>query len=480
MCLSPAASAQRAPTASRSETRLEIEPTNGLACAGGDDVAFTARANGKAVNVVWTLSTTAGGRFRKDDADQDTVTGESAVFRHAPATGDVAVYGTVILRAAVGETATAGPAAASATITLGGTCASNVGGEVARATLGLEQIGAAGIESTQKYSFDFFISRPFPLRWRGRGPSVAVSETGGTGQYLLAPDPGERYFGPRARWWGNVRIGSYPQQVNAEGASFAKTFVTAAGKVTVNELVQTAEFTTGLEYRVSQFPDARQGATESSRQRFALMAFGGIGAVGPFEPVTDLVVFNVPAPPAAGAPAGSAPQHDAFRTDPLTSSVNSKYVAFRPQTADQFLEHYMAGLRLYTFYADSTATARPLSKSPATVEVSVGKNRFITPDGWAWHAAAYYPFAFGDRTKEDTVVIYFFGDVWMKLGTGSFGASRYELEPAAVNGQPVALSHPEVTIIPVRPNARDTYRIGLSLDLVKVWQRLNKSESAVN
>ena len=456
--IAPAAAAQEPGAAAARQARpprLTIAPETALACAGGDDVIFTAKRGGKAVPVRWTLDTTAGGTLVEDGNPVRNPVGESVVFVPAPPDADrVARYGSVAVGAAEGDDE------ASATITLGGLCDTDFGGEIARAALGFEQVGAAGVESTQKYSFDFFISRPFPLTRRG-GPPGAI-------------DPGDYFFGPRSRWWGEVRIGSYPQEVTSEASGFAGSFVTTAGKLKVNELVQTAEFTTGLEYRVAQFPQPRQAGTESSRQRFALMAFGGLGAVGPFTPPDELTVFQVPPAPAAGAPAGSAPQHDAFRA--AFPDVRSRFVAFRPKAADQFLEHYMGGLRLYTFYADDSPIARPLAKAPASVELSVGRNNLIAPEGWAWHAAAYYPFPLGDRTRADTMVIYLFGQVWMKFGGATFDAPRYQLAPATENGQPVPLTHSEVAIVATDPNPRDTYRLGVSLDLIKVWERLTQTD----
>jgi hypothetical protein len=64
--------------------------------------------------------------------------------------------------------------------------------EVIRAILGLEQTGASGTTSGQNYLLDFFITRP------------AV--------------------GARVRWWGDVKVATFPQQINSQVATLEQQF----------------------------------------------------------------------------------------------------------------------------------------------------------------------------------------------------------------------------------------------------------------
>jgi hypothetical protein len=273
----------------------------------------------------------------------------------------------------------------------------------------------------------------------------------------------EYYFGPRARWWGDVRIGSYPQQVNSDIAKFVKDFTTNAGALKVNTLVQTAEFMTGLELRVGQLSVPREAAAESSKQRFALMAFGGLGAIGPFPPADDPAVFTVPTDT-------QSPQYAAFHA--AYPGVTSKYVAFVPEARRQFSHQWSAGFRLYTFYTDQTPASRPLSKAPASVEVSLGRNDLVASSGMVWHASAYYPFPLGDRTKADTLVIYLFGDASMRAYQTPSSAPLYLTPGVDDKNVAIPLTNKDVSIV-VAPNRRDTYRVGVSIDLIRVWNKLS-------
>jgi hypothetical protein len=325
------------------------------------------------------------------------------------------------------------------------------GGELTRATLGFEQIGASGVESAQKYAFDFFVSRPIPRPLWPRLPSS------------------NHYLGGPVRWWGDVRIASYPQQVTTGAAAFATGFVTSAGAVSVGKLVQSAEFTTGLELRLLGSRTPLRGVADNSRARFAVMAFAGGGAVGPFPLSTDApAVFVVP---------DTGSQRRAF--DTTYPGVTSKYVAFRPQAPDRFLENFATGLRLYTFYTDRGATGEPLQSAPAMVSVSYGWNSLISQERHCWHVAAYYPFALGDRTDPTTLVVYLFGDVWMTGRGAQYSAPAFELLAATdTGGKAIPASDTRVAIVTLPERPRDTYRVGASIDLLKVWQRLAQNGGA--
>lgn len=78
-------------------------------------------------------------------------------------------------------------------------CHRPYGGDLTRATIGFEQIGSSGLSSDQRFSFDFFISRLIPALAADNGPE-------------------RHYLGGPLRWWGDVRLASYPQAVT-DGAS---------------------------------------------------------------------------------------------------------------------------------------------------------------------------------------------------------------------------------------------------------------------
>lgn len=432
---------------------LRIVGGDAIVCADRDAVLITRRAEAL-TNATWSFSPASAGAFVDDKGTPVRSPQGNTVRFHTPgAVGETALYGTVTITA-VSPLQNTKSDTARTSIHLGGLCETSYGGEITRATIGFEQIGAGGIESTQKYAFDFFISRPVPFR-RSR---------------TIPTDPDEFFFGKRLRWWGDVRLASYPQQVTSDAVTFAKDLASSTGKLSTSQLVQSAEFTTGIELRITDVTWAVSGAPDRSRQRFALMAVGGFGAVGPFPaPGDDLPVFDVPK-------TANSPQAAAFSK--AYPDVTSSYVAFRTKVPDRFLGNSTIGLRLYTFYAGEGATSKPIQIAPASITVAYGKNELVAPNGGrAWHVSAYYPFAFGDRADDKTLIVYLFGDVWMAKGAPNFSAPGFQLSVAKANDKPIPLTDPQVTIITEAPKPRDTYRIGVSLDLIKVWSRLTQSSA---
>jgi hypothetical protein len=118
-------------------------------------------------------------------------------------------------------------------------------GEDTRLVLGFEQSGAASADSEQKFFFDFYINRPLP-RWG---------------------DDAQEKPGPFS-WWGNVRVAGAPQQINS--AVSVQAITSAANRLKVNTLAQSAEFLIGLDFRLtmlnisegSNWSPATQTATE--------------------------------------------------------------------------------------------------------------------------------------------------------------------------------------------------------------------------
>ena len=224
-------------------------------------------------------------------------------------------------------------------------------GEMARAIIGFDQAGASSTESARHFFFDFFISRPLP----GRPGDVARGSD-------------SEIYGPKWRWWGNVRIASAPQATTTAVAAFAAKFATQVGNLKVNELAQSAEFLTGLDRRLFTFHNPLKGEVEDTRQRFVLGAFFGAGATGVFHPPqAELQLFSVPA--------ADSPQAARFAALYPTPS-NVKYVGFIPPDRDQFFRQYYAGVRLATYYLDLDGES--LAIQPAMVSVAFGQNELVT------------------------------------------------------------------------------------------------------
>jgi hypothetical protein len=194
-------------------------------------------------------------------------------------------------------------------------------------------------------------------------------------------------------------------------------------------------------------------------------------------------------------PSETSPQLKALKRAFPDDSVALKadgLVAFRTPTPDRFLANVTGGLRLYTFQTDRGG--QPLAVSPAMVSVAWGRNDLIVPrsvrrppvadsgskdSDWykhrAWHFAAYYPFPLGDRADPTTLMLYLFGDVWMSGSRARYDAPAYQLEAAkGENNADVPVSNPNVIIITTLDRPRDTYRLGVAIDLLRVWARLTQ------
>jgi hypothetical protein len=324
-------------------------------------------------------------------------------------------------------TATAGSLTDTVTIVVPDNCAGFAGKEeVVRANLGFEQVGASGTASGQNFLFDFFISRPT--------------------------------FNRIVRWWGDVKVASFPQQVNTSLVTFEPQFASTFGGLKVNQLAENAEFLTGPEFLIT--PNA---------SRFQLTLFAAGGAIGPNNPTDSATVFAIPATGTAAYTTftnqfGAVPSGSAITTAP-------KNVAFLPQSSDRFERQWQGGVRLYTFYNNNANG--PVK--PATVEFSIGQNEFVTNGhltGLVGHIAATYPFTF--TTGSSAVTVYFFGEA-TNAYTHAMYAPAIPLAPALTNGSPVPLTDPSVYTIIVPSNHRDTYRIGVGMDLISVVNSLFKS-----
>ncbi len=291
--------------------------------------------------------------------------------------------------------------------------------EVIRAMLGMEQTGASGTPSSQSFLFDFFITRPA--------------------------------IGPRVRWWGDVKVTTFPQQINSQMAMLEQQFAAAFGNIKVNQMAQAAEFVMGPELAIT--PDAAS--------RFQLTLFGGGGAMGPNNPSDAATVFSLPT-------AGTSAWNN-FASEFGAPPDGARYVAFLPNSNTRFLRQWQAGMRLYSTQPGSNESGGSV---PATIEISVGQNELVTSGhlvGYVGHVAAVHPFVLNSGGK--AITIYLFGEATTGFTRAALSAP-IALAPALSNSSPVPLTDPGVFTITVPANRRDTYRIGVGIDLASLVNAL--------
>jgi hypothetical protein len=335
-------------------------------------------------------------------------------------------------------------------------------GELATAIVGFEQAGASAAQSAQNFFFNFYISRPLPFDFRRQHLSDEAVD-----QKLETKD---ETWDPKLRWWGNVRVASYPQQIDTPVATFASTFAAKIGELKVNELAQSAEFVTGLEYSVFGF-SAKSffGRSEDIRQKFTLAFFAGGGATGPLDPKSSLKIFQVPSQ--------NSPQFQRFiQTYP--QAVNSEYIGFVTPDRERFFRTYFGGFRPTTDYL-SASNRVPLNSPPAMVSFSVGQNEVVTGgklSGVVGRIEAFYPLPIGTRSRLSG--IYLFGTAMMRL-TGAKNIQPFILAPAPTTIQG---SDASVAIVS-EAGTRDIYRIGVAIDLVSAirsWTTKSVSDTKMS
>jgi hypothetical protein len=335
----------------------------------------------------------------------------------------------------------------------------HLGGEIVRAVIGFEQIGASGTASSQSFMFDLYMSRPIPLPWNRDGDPI---------------------WGPRVRWWGDVRVSSYPYTQKSSVATFAPQFAAAFGNQNLNQLAESVEFAAGPEIRL--WTTGSHGALTDSTAaaRYGLMWFSGFGATGPNNPADNATVFQAPF---AGSTQETLlnnlyplPGNKTYANCPVPTPASApctNYVAFVPVSADRFLQQWETGLRLYSVFTNKD-TGDVSFTAPATVELSLGENAAVTQGhlhSKVLHVAAMYPFSIGPRGSS-SVVVFLFGSVNTALKKNNFQNTLTLVPALDQGGNPVAVTSAGVTQIYVDPNRRDTYRIGAGIDLVTVWNKL--------
>jgi hypothetical protein len=293
-----------------------------------------------------------------------------------------------------------------------------------RAVAGYHQAGASSADFAQNFFFDFFIIR-------------------GLGS-------GEHVFDNRSNLWGNVRIASAPQQA-ATGemrvSDFAANPQGAAGNLKVNQLAQSAEFQVGLEFKTRLF---RQG---NRRRMLGFILFGGASGVFT-QPALSGEVFGVPGP---------GDQQSALFQQRYPNAKGAPFVGFVPPDRQRFYRFYGAGLRLTTFELD-----KPYAP-PATWTLTLGQDESITGGilrGLVARIDVFYSLPVG-KADGRFKFLFLFGTANLRLNRDA-GDAPLILQKAA----DVPLSDGRVAIVTSR-STRDTYRIGLGIDMVNLLRSWN-------
>ena len=306
-------------------------------------------------------------------------------------------------------------------------------GEQTRAVLGFQQAGASGANSDQKFFFDFYISRPLPFG-----------------------NQGDENLDPLTRWWGNVRVASAPRQISSPVSTQAVS--SGLKGLKINELAESAEFLSGLDFRIGQICCAFWSQSRVSRERFVLSFLLGGGATGPLNAgiSTGNPIFQVDK---------SSPDYPRL-VQAYPQAANFPYISFIPPSRSQYFREYFGGFRLTTRYADRYGT--PSTGPPAMVSFTLGQNELVTGGhlrGVVDRVEAFFPLSTG---RSDMLsAIYLFGNAQLHLNRPQ-NIQPFNLVDAATVTNLMPNPAPSNTVYIVNPSYRDIYSIGLGLDLVKI------------
>lgn len=313
----------------------------------------------------------------------------------------------------------------------------------ARAIAGYHQAGASSADHEQNFFFDFFVARPF-----GAG---AV-------------------YNSSFNLWGQVRIASSPQQKDIPLSDFAVDFAREFGSVPVNELAQSGEFLTGIEYRPSKH--LKWGDESTGRIRtLGFVAF--FGANGTFTvPDTMSRIFRIPGK--------DSPQWDNFVScfpafeneyDNLTTPV--EYIGLIPPDRERFYRQYGAGIRYTSYAADKKWAAPAMFTATIGQDQSISHGRYI---GAVLKFDAFYPLpvSFGANGR----FLYLFGTANLAIAKPK-NKDPLALElvsddcpdtPPAPDENThcgVQIYQSDVAVFTV-PSSRDTYRVGVGIDFISL------------
>ena len=256
------------------------------------------------------------------------------------------------------------------------------------------------------------------------------------------------------RWnlWGDVRISSTPQQVTTGVGTFVSGFATNVSNLPVNQLAQSADFLTGLEYRLHTW------VLDSGFRMIGLV--GDFGAVGSFQSSdSQMQVFDVPSQ--------KFPQYAAF-AQAFPTAANAKYIGFVPPNRDRFYRSYGVGFRVTTFGPKDSIGP------PATYTFTVGQDESIT--GGLFRSVVgrfdvFFPLPIS--TSGNYNGIYLFGTSNLRLSKAT-AIPTFALQDPNATSTTVQPYDPGLALVTVR-TTRDTYRIGVGVDLVNLIQSISQS-----
>jgi hypothetical protein len=311
-----------------------------------------------------------------------------------------------------------------------------------RAVVGFEQVGASSAASKQNPFVDLYLSTPFGLTSRYN--------------HKLSLTPSV---------WSSLRFTTTPVQgiaalANFTPVNFANNFVQGDSASKVNDLVQTFDFLVGFEQPIvprRKFVGFIPGETSIS-----FIVAGG--AINPLSSEKTTAFYKVPR-------VNNGADIDPRFLAAFPEAAGKTNIAFVSPERDRFFRQYYAGLRFKTMFRNSE-----IRYQPAMFDVTFGQNEAITNrlQGVIMRFDGSLPIP-----VKKANFLYLIASTQMKLGKNvNRSLPSFFLDPAANT----TLTNSDTVVVPLdrspylRSN-RDIFRIGVGVDLLKLFKGEEKPET---
>ncbi len=333
-------------------------------------------------------------------------------------------------------------------------------GEFYRIILGLQQSGASSSTSTRKLFGDLYFDIPAkPAKGYDLG------------------------YGPRWRFWGNLRITSVPESAPVQLSQF--NLGSQVSKLNTSQLAQSVAFNWGPEFRIFGHPptaaptqqepanapyignnnNSSDSGSFGNPQKFTGSLFASFGAATPLNPQESATLVNGALPGAQQLYKDITGNSLTCPAAPTGGTAPACVLALLSKDRTRFPKEYFIGFRLKTHYF--TQAGIPAKRPPAMFDVGVGQNALITQGtlhGLVMKIEAFYPLPF-----QSLQIVYLFGRTDLQLTGKSAFTNPYILAPDT-SGATITSSNVQTLTLP-NPN-RDTYEIGIGMDMLPLVSKL--------
>ncbi|HLX44056.1 MAG TPA: hypothetical protein VKR43_11510 [Bryobacteraceae bacterium] len=297
-----------------------------------------------------------------------------------------------------------------------------------RSVFGLEQSAASSSDSRLSYLLDFYVSR-----------ALGNERDASDANWLL---------------WGNIRLESAPVQAGSSVGALLGSVISGTAGLSANDLVQSGEFQTGVEWRPKQFI---WNNTNLKRRQTAGIVLG-VGGTGPFSPRRSVSLFGV------GEQTAQLFQMygTALGAQGFTQANPPQYLAFTTPDRGRFYRQWLTGFRVSTF--DLKNPGNP----PATYTASAGQDEVVTGGGLRSAVVRFDVFYPLPVNLGGLNLIYLFGTATLRATSSPPGSTPLLLDPAPAG---VTATSPGTAILTI-PGNRDYYRVGVGIDLLNALRHI--------